>query len=197
MQGSEVVRGAALAGALVCVLAMTGCSGEEPENGPPQSTTTPTTSAAWENGLSDEQVDIAYEGVDWLNAYDSEADAIYAEGKATPEAKEFFQSHLTNWAVAWDGLQHREASGLTTKKQSGWNAETTPSSVVIAADGAADVTVTRCVDATKIEHFVQDELQPKPEVNSYTQTAELVRYPDGRWLLNVINTDTEAACVTS
>lgn len=194
MQGSEIVRGAVLASVLVCALATTGCASEKSENGPPKSTSAPTPPAAWEDGLSDEQVNVAYEGMGWLNTYDSQSEAIWREGKATVEAKEFFQDHVATWTVMWDELQQFEAAGITDAVEPGWEVSTVPTEVAIDADGSVSLDLDRCVDASKLQTYVNGEVQPQPDVASYTQYIELTRYPDGRWLLDLINADVNAPC---
>lgn len=148
----------------------------------------------WGDGLTDEQVNVAYEGMNWLSAYDSRSEAIWREGKATAEAKKFFQDNIATWTVMWEQLQQFEAAGITDEIEPGFYGSTTPSAVAIGADGSVSLDLTRCVDPSKFQTYMNGEVQPQPNVESYTQYVELTRYPDGRWLVDLINADVDAPC---
>jgi hypothetical protein len=176
----------------------TGCTSDEPEKGPPEGTSAPTPAAAWEEGLSGEQIDVAHEALDWLNSFDNRNDDIFEQGRATSEAKEFFQDNLTAWTITWDSLVEAESTGSTVEKETGWIVESTPTSVEIF-EGGARVTVTQCIDATKIRSFAGGEPVPQPAepVTSYTRVTDVVRGQDGTWRKDPSNSDLDTPCDTS
>ena len=154
---------------LVAAFLLGGCQeAGEPRPGPTASDGKPET-AAWESDLTEDQIDTAYEAIDFLHAYDAKIEQFVEEGKATPEALEYLQDSNAVWTLVWEGLQANEAEGRTSVKEPGWDATTTPTEVSVQPDGYALVTITRCLDPSKTTDYVNGIEQARPLVPSYEQ----------------------------
>ncbi|MEG9227302.1 hypothetical protein [Aeromicrobium sp. Sec7.5] len=182
---------------LLAVFLLGGCSdsGDSPER--PTASPVESSAPAWESDLTDDQIDAAYEAIDFLHAYDSKIEGFVEVGTATPEALEYLQDSHAVWTLVWEGLQANEAEGRTSVKEPGWDASTTPTEVTVQPDGYALVTITRCLDPSKTKDYVNGVEQAPPKVPSYEQYVGLQRDAKGRWLISGISADVEASCELS
>lgn len=182
---------------LLAVFLLGGCSdsGDSPER--PTASPVESSAPAWESDLTDDQIDAAYEAIDFLHAYDSKIEGSVEVGTATPEALEYLQDSHAVWTLVWEGLQANEAEGRTSVKEPGWDASTTPTEVTVQPDGYALVTITRCLDPSKTKDYVNGVEQAPPKVPSYEQYVGLQRDAKGRWLISGISADVEASCELS
>lgn len=186
-------RGAVAALAVATVL-LAGCqrSDDEPPTSSPDTTQTP--SPSWEDGFSDDEVDAAYEAIDFLHSYDATIEGFVESGEATPEAMEYLQDSHAVWTLVWEGLQANQAEGRTSVREPGWDATTTPTEVTVQPDGYALVEITRCLDPTKTTDYVNGVEQERVAVPSYEQYVGLQRDAGGNWLISGISADVEAPC---
>lgn len=182
-----------LATLLLAAVMAGGCQNDEgPSPRPSGSPESPTPS--WEDDFTEEQVDTAYEAIDFLHSYDSTIESFIEVGEATPEVLEYLQENHAGWRLVWDGALAAEAEGRTTVNDPGWDATTTPTEVSQTPDGYALVSITRCLDPAKTTDFVRGVEQPRPDVASYEQYVTLQRDTAGKWLISGISADAEAPC---
>ncbi|WP_344204335.1 hypothetical protein [Aeromicrobium alkaliterrae] len=176
------------------IVLLAGCqrSDDEPPRSSPDSTQTATPS--WEDGFSDDEVDAAFEAIDFLHSYDATIEGFVESGEATPEAMEYLQDNHAVWTPVWEGLQAAEAEGRTSVTEPGWDVTTTPTEVTVQPDGYALVEITRCVDPSKTIDYVNGVEQTSVLVPSYEQYVGLQRDSDGHWLISGISADVEATC---
>ncbi|MDF1705812.1 MAG: hypothetical protein P1U38_13665 [Aeromicrobium sp.] len=176
------------------IVLLAGC--QRSEGDPPTSSpdSTPTATPSWEDGLADDEVDAAYEAIDFLHSYDVTIEGFVESGKATPEAMEYLQDNHAVWTPVWEGLQAAEAEGRTSVTEQGWDVTTTPTEVTVQPDGYALVEITRCVDPSKTTDYVNGVEQASVDVPSYEQYVGLQRESGGDWLISGISADVEATC---
>lgn len=187
-------RRSGLTALLLATFLLAGCQDDGAPSPAPSSGSTATPTPSWEDGLTEDQVDAAYESIDFLHGYDAKLEEFVEVGKATPEALEYLQDSHAVWTLVWEGLQANEAEGRTSVKEAGWDATTTPTEVTVQPDGYALVTITRCLDPSKTKDYVNGVEQAPPSVPSYEQYVGLQRDAGGRWMISGISADVGASC---
>ena len=194
MNRRSLNRRSGLIALLLATFLLVGCQDDGVPSAAPSSGSTATPTPSWEDGLTEAQIDAAYESIDFLHAYDAKLEEFVEIGKATPEALEYLQDNHSVWTLVWEGLQANEAEGRTSVKQPGWDATTTPTEVTVQPDGYALVTITRCLNPSKTKDYVNGVEQAPPSVPSYEQYVGLQRDAGGRWMISGISADVGASC---
>ena len=80
--------------------------------------------------------------------YERISEPIWAEGKATPAAKQVFQHYLTPWQAYWAQLLDYEKRHIQIDRNATTLASE-PTRIEIAEDGTS-VSIRQCVDSTNI-----------------------------------------------
>ena len=111
-------------------------------------------------------------------------DQFLAVGKATTEAKAFYQEHALIWAVYWDNLRTIEANSIIVKGGSRdiW---VKPTRIKFGPDGSASVTVTRCVDNSHLVVVQDGKTVPQDGDVRGVSSVELSRFKDAPWKITV------------
>lgn len=187
----RVLRLSAAAALLSAALA--GCNeSEPPATSPSASTPSPTATSTWESEFSAEELAIYREAVARANAYERTAQAFFAAGEATREAKEFFQDHLMTWQTRWADLESYAEQGIKiARAPKVLSSQAT--SVDLLAKGAADVNIVRCVDASDLGGTIKGEPLPESTTEPVTQNVDVHKLPDGSWRIGEFET-TEQPC---
>lgn len=174
---------------------VSGCSdSEEASPAPPLPSATASTSQSdtWEAGFSAKEL-IAYrDAADHANAYEKQAQAYFAAGEATEEAKEFFQDNLMTWQVRWADLESYERQGIKIAR-SPKVLSSQAKSVKLLPNGAVDVTIRRCVDATDLGGAIKGTPLPESTDEPVIQNVDVHKFPDGKWRIGAFET-TEKPC---
>lgn len=194
MNRRSLNRHSGLAALLLATILLAGCQDDGAPSPAPSSGSTSAPTPSWEDGLTEDQADAAYDGIDFLHAYDAKIASFIEVGKATPEVLEYLQENHAGWRLVWDGFNASEAEGRTTTKEPGWDATTTPTDVTVTPEGYALVTLTRCLDPSKSTDYIDGVEQPRPDIASYEQYVSLQRDTAGKWKVSGISADAEATC---
>ncbi|WP_229052592.1 hypothetical protein [Aeromicrobium sp. Leaf350] len=179
---------------LLAAILLAGCQDEGALSSSPSSGSTSTPAPSWEDGLTEDQVDAAYGAIDFLHAYDAKIESFVEVGKATPEQLQYLQDNHAGWRTVWDAAIANEAEGRTSAYEPGWDATTTPTEVTVTPESYALVTITRCIDPSKITDYIGGVEQPQPLVGGYEQYVGLQRDTAGNWKVSGISADAEASC---
>lgn len=143
---SAVVVGLALAATLAS------CGSDDaptPKPTPTQSApTTETTSEApsWEDAYSAEQLAAYREALARADAFERDSQSIYAEGKASPEAKKILEEYFFTYQYLWSPLKYLEKNGIKTVGDVKVLSSKATRIVVTGKEGS--VTIRQCVDAS-------------------------------------------------
>jgi len=179
---------------LVAVL-VSGCSDGDkpsPSNPLPSATARPRQSDSWEASFSAKELTVYRDAVEHANAYEKQAQAYFAEGKATEEAKEFFQDNLMTWQVRWADLESYERQGIKIAR-SPKVLTSKAKTIKLLPNGAADVAITRCVDATDLGGTIKGTPLPESTDDPVVQNVDVHKFPDGKWRIGAFET-TEKPC---
>lgn len=180
--------------AAACSLVLVGCS-DEPDTPPRPSaspTSTTTTAPAWEEKYTAAEIAVYSEAVQRAEAYESKAQPIWAAGKATPAAKEFFQDNLLTWQLDWADLQSYEKQGIQIARAPKV-LTTEPESIKLLDKGAAETKLRRCVDATDLGGTANGEPLKEGTDGPVVQTITVYKYDDGGWRFSRFDT-TDKPC---
>ena len=178
-------------------MALTACShsSDPTPPKPSSSASSPTTAApdpAWESAFSDAQLDVFREAVRRAEAYETKAQAFFAAGEATPEAKEFFQDNLMTWQVRWADLKSYEQQGIKIA-HSPKVLSSEAASINLLKRGAADISIQRCVDATNLGGTINGEPLAEGATEPVIQKVDVHKFPDRTWRMGSFVT-TEQPC---
>lgn len=171
-----------------------GCQDDGAPSPTPSSGVASTPTPSWEDGLTEDQVDAAYGAIDFLHAYDAKIESFVEVGKATPAQLQYLQDNHAGWRTVWDAAIANEAEGRTSTYEPGWDATTTPTDVTVTPESYALVTITRCIDPSKITDYIGGVEQPQPLIGAYEQYVGLQRDTAGKWKVSGISADAEASC---
>ncbi len=172
-------------------LALAGCSSGErpalkPDPSPPTSAVASTTSPAWSDAFSADELAAYKAALTKYTAYLNESESIWASGKATPRAQALFRKYYIPWQAYWEQLQRFEQSNVRIARNANV-LDSRATRVELRSEDAA-VTIQQCVDATRIG-ATQDG---KPLANAF-ETPQLVDIEmslvDGRWYITQPPTD--------
>lgn len=114
-------------------------------------------------------------------SYIKRNDAIYAAGKTTVGAKNFFQKYAIDWSTAWGNLaeivnNHATVSGET---KTVW---TKPKTIKLNASSGDVVVLRVCVDASSTVVTQYGKRLPQPQLrHPRVQTVRLERRPAEMW----------------
>ncbi|WP_229051935.1 hypothetical protein [Aeromicrobium sp. Leaf350] len=146
------------------------------------------------NNFSETQVEAAHEAIDFLHSYDAKINDFLEAGRATPDVLAYLQDTHADWPAVWDQFMKAEAEGRTTTRQPGWDAKTTPTEVMVTPEDSVVVTITRCIDPSKIADYIDGVAQLQPITGYYEQIVGLERDTTGTWKVSDISTDPQATC---
>lgn len=190
---SSIARLLAAAALLLAVLSS--CSkpttAQDPSPNTPLTSSTPSTEA-WESDFTSKQLSVYREAVQRVSAYESQAQAFFAAGKATSEAKSFFQDNLMTWQTRWSDLEAYAKQGIKIPRAPKV-LSSKATKISLLADGAADVYIERCVDARNLGGTINGEPLPEAATEPVIQNVDIHKFPDGTWRVGAMET-TEEPC---
>lgn len=174
----------------VTLAIVAGCGGSPdtpPAPSTPSTSATSSTSAEWKSEYSDEELAIYREAVQRVAAYELKSQPIWAAGKATESAKEFFQENLLSWQATWLQLRSYDKRNIQVARRPEV-LSTKAKSIKLLEDGAVSVVLTRCTDQTNLGGTLDGEPVPEAYDKPVIQEVDVYRYSDGRWRIGVFKT---------
>ncbi len=170
---------------LACLMSLAACSDDD-EPQPPQSA--PATSAAtsqtpteavpaYLQGLSPEERTAYDEAVEDYETFSRELAAINEAGRATPEAKQFFEERTAAWQSYWARLTTNEERGIQIVGM-GKTLRTRPGAIRLDTDGGGEVGLRVCGVSEGVEVLQEGEPVPQPEPVPTIVRVEMVKLPD-------------------
>lgn len=170
-------------GVLLTVGLLTGC-GDSPAGKPlpPASSASPTPTPAheaWKADASEDEIALFEDATLWLQSYEDGSFRYFQQGKATQEAKEFFQDHSARWSSTWKTLKQREADGVKTISTGTvlWRKPT-----YFALGKEPSITIFSCVDLSTVKYQGAKLKAPDHPVVFNTQMS---RMKDRGWTIFV------------
>ncbi len=146
------------------ILGLSACSSDDEPSETPSSTkaaaTTPAANIApdWEAAYTPEQLAAYRQALARLDAYERDSQPIFAEGKASPQAKKILQEYFFTYQYLWGSLQYLEKNNYkTTGAVKLLSSEATRAEV--SKDGGS-VTIRQCVDASDTETTQNGKVVP-------------------------------------
>lgn len=120
----------------------------------------------------------AYEkAVEDYQDFSRELAAINEAGRATPEAKQFFEERTAAWQSYWARLTTNEERGIQIIGM-GKTLRTRPGAIRLDTDGGGEVGLRVCGVSEGVEVFQEGEPVPQPEPAPTIVRVEMVKLPD-------------------
>ena len=154
---------------ITAVTAIAGCQGSEPAG---SSVSTPTASER-HTPYDEEELAVYREAVRRVDNFEARNQPILAAGKATKEAKAFYQHTLLKWRSSFEQLQSYEEQGIKIARRP-VVLSTTATSIKSFQDNAAEVVLRRCTDQSHLQ--MTRAGVPLPAVHEEPVIQEVVVY---------------------
>ena len=178
---------------MTAVTLLPGCQGSAPPDPSAPTTETATAAPGADGPDNDEERAISREAVRRLDDFEAENQLLLAAGKATRQAKEFYQDTLREWEPSYERLQSNEREGIVVARRP-VVLSTDVVSIESFQDNAAEVVLRRCTDQSDLG--VTRAGVPVPAVHEapVIQEVAVYRYENLTWRIGTIsNTDTPCA----
>lgn len=189
-----VVRWLAGAAVIGVLAALSSCASEDPP--PPSRETTaatPTpTEDAWRADYTEEEQDFFDEALSRARAYEAKTQPVWAEGKATDEARKLFEDNLITPATDIAQLENFEAQGIQIARRPE-QLSASPQTLKLYEESGGETTIERCVDATDLGGTMNGEPLEQAASGAVVQTVLVIQYEDGTWRFGEFHT-TEDPC---
>lgn len=171
----------ALAASMLLLGMMSGCSGKsdpKPADSIPTASPTPTPAhEAWKADATEEEIALFEEAALWLQNYEDGEFRYFEQGKATQEAKEFFQDTRADWQGPWELLQQRDEDGVKSINDDDrlWRKPTH-----FATGSEPSITIVTCTDWSKKKYEGAKVKEPGYPFQYETQMS---RMKDRGWTI--------------
>lgn len=174
-------------GLLLLISACSSKPAPEPATPPPSASSSAQSTGGWQAAYSDKELAVYREAATRASAYEKQAQAYFAEGRATEEAKEFFQENLMTWQTRWADLQSYERQGIKIPRAPKV-LSSRATKIDLLAKGAADVNIRRCVDASDLGGTMNGKPLPEATTKPVVQNVDVHKLPDGAWRIGTFET---------
>jgi hypothetical protein len=130
------------------------------------------------------------EAVERLERFERENQRFLAAGEANPEAESFYRDHLRDWEQDYALLKTYEHDRIRIKRRP-VVLSSEPASIRTFRDGAADIVVSRCIDASDREMTQDGLLVPWEHDEPVLQEVAVHRYENRSWVIGTVKTTDE------
>ena len=170
---------------LACLMSLAACSADDepqsPQSAPATSAATSQTPTeavpAYLQDLSVEERTAYDEAVEDYEEFSRELAAINEAGRATPEAKQFFETRTAAWQSYWARLTTNEERGIQIVGM-GTTLRTRPAGIRLDRAGGGEVGLRVCGVSEGVEVLQEGEPLPQPKPTPTIVRVELVKHPD-------------------
>ncbi len=170
-------------------ITMSSCNNDGVDPIPTGSTPTSVTPTrpAWEAKYSQDEIDAFRAAEDSVEVFEARVGPIYAEGRATPAARELFQDNLISWQAVWARLQADEKRGIAVARQPKV-LSSEPKSIELVKAGEAAVVIRRCTDQSDLGATLNGKPLQEAFDDPVIQEVDTYLAKDGRWRIGTFKT---------